>query len=582
MNLIWTDQVELPSTRPKALAPRTDDLRREQRSRPLLFVTGKPKAKRTTKRQKRHTPGTAAFRFTALVPPDSNSERISGASPDGGNPVAPDVDHGYYEQVSEGARMLGIDGNLAFESSVTDAVDTLSASFDPYGDVRTSVPDVYSHEPNRDTIDPPDSLSYTSPVQRSFPDLTTLLVTDSASSLLLQGVQFHSTAHQAGAILEMYDREFCVLPLTMDVQHNPFRVRSDSCEASSYLLHAVLAISAQHLAKKHCITQLLGEAQNHQALAVHHFRKALDHTPASRLLDTLLILVNFEATQTASSAWIVHLSGARRLLEVMGTAQACHSSPKARAQIAMLVWWDVTLACISRRQMSLPISYIEILRDYDGVDGWTFFALNGCPIELVFHMARLAKLASIYEQVIDLEHTTFQDGAVASIVDTVRFWNNPEDPTLEEIEVNSSNVASRRHRYHCIEAWRNGILLYCYRVFHRPADAAHVRVITHLAHLVLDHIRCIPRTEIVQKQVLLPLFLAAAEAEDETTRDFARTYCAYWSKTARYHMFATVSMLLEQIWADWDASTRSEYWWGLKIQPARTSTGSLAPEYLLG
>ncbi|KAK3641926.1 hypothetical protein LTR56_011027 [Elasticomyces elasticus] len=525
MNLIWTDQVELPITRPKS---RTDDLRHEQRSRPLLFVTGKPKATRKTKRQKRHTPGTAAFKLTALVPPDSNSERISGDSLNGGNPVAPYL-HGCYEQVTDGDRMLGIDESSAFESYVTDAVDSPSASFDPYGDVRTSVSDVYSHEPNGDTIDPPDSLSYTSPVQRSFPDLTTLLVTDFPSSLLSQGVQFHNTAHQAGAILEMYDREFCVLPLTMDVQHNPFRVRSDSCEASSYLLHAVLAISAQHLAKKHCITQLLGEAQNHQALAVHHFRKALDHTPASRLLDTLLILVNFEATQTASSAWIVHLSGARRLLEVMGTAQACHSSPKARAQIAMLVWWDVTLACISRRQMSLPISYIEILRDYDGVDGWTFFALNGCPIELVFHMARLAKLASIYEQVIDLEHTTFQDGAVASIVDTVRFWNNPEDPTLEEIGVDSSNVASRRHRYHCIEAWRNGILLYCYRVFHRPADAAHVRVITHLAHLVLDHIRCIPRTEIVQKQVLLPLFLAAAEAEDETTRDFARTYCAYWN-----------------------------------------------------
>ncbi|KAK5707126.1 hypothetical protein LTR17_020998 [Elasticomyces elasticus] len=523
MNLIWTDQVELSITRPKS---RTDGLGREQRSRPLLFVTGKLKAARKTKRQKRHTPGTTAFRLTALGPPDSNSGWISGDSPDGGNPAPPNLDRGYYEQVSDGASMLGIDDNSAFESYATNAVGTSSASFELYGE---SVPDVYSHEPNEDTIDPPDLLSHTNPVQNSFLDLTAPLVTDSPSSLLSQGVQFHNTAHQAGAILDMYDTEFCVLPLTMDVQHNPFRVRSDSCEASSYLLHAVLAISAQHLAKKHCITQLLGEAQNHQALAVNHFRKALDHTPASRLLDTLLILINFEATQTASSAWIVHLSGARKLLEVMGTAQACHSSPKARAQIAMLVWWDVTLACISRRQMSLPISYIEILRDYDGVDGWTFFALNGCPLELVFHMARLAKLASIYEQVIDLEHTTFQDGAVASIVDTVRLWNNPEDPTLEEIGANSSNVASRRHRYHCIEAWRNGILLYCYRVFHRPADAAHVRVITHLAHLVLDHIRCIPRTEIVQKQVLLPLFLAAAEAGDETTRDFARTYCAYWN-----------------------------------------------------
>ncbi|KAK5122250.1 hypothetical protein LTR85_004160 [Meristemomyces frigidus] len=578
MNLVWTEQIEAPITKlvPQARSDKrgADDLRREQRtSRPLLFVTGRPKAKRKANGQGRRIPGTTAFRWNAT-------------SPEGLNDVAHcDTRSGILEEANE-SLAAGVEGLLDTSWIAPDAIggDYQSQGLDVYEDTAVGDlnPQAHSFEPleeiPEDLGDETDISVSMLPVHYQLPSLSA----PSYLGRLSRGVQYNSAAHQAGAILEMYDREFCVLPLTMDVRHNPFRVRSDRCEGSPYLLHAVLAVSAQHLAKKHCNTSLLAEAQGHQALAVRHFREALDHTPAPRLLDTLLILVNFEATQTSSSAWRVHLSGARKLLEAMGTLQACQSNPKARAQIAMLAWWDVTLACISRRQMSLPISCIEALRDYDGDDGWTFFALNGCPIELVMHMAHLAKLASIYEQVIDLEHATFQPEAVTRIVDAVRLWKNPEDVTLEEVEANDLDVAARRHRYHCMEAWRNGIILYCYRVFNRPADPAQLRVITHLSRLVLDHVRCIPQTEVVQKQVLLPLFLAAAEAGDRATQDFARSYCAYWSETARYHMFATVSTLLEQIWTDWSASTRDAYWWGVKIEPSRISPEILVPEHLLG
>ena len=104
---------------------------------------------------------------------------------------------------------------------------------------------------------------------------------------LTSGVQYTSPAEQASVILDMYDREFCVLPLTMDCQSNPFRIRKESCEGSAFLLHAVMAISAQHLAKKNGDMFLATEAQNHQGTAMKLFSQALSRTSAIHLLDTV-------------------------------------------------------------------------------------------------------------------------------------------------------------------------------------------------------------------------------------------------------------------------------------------------------
>jgi hypothetical protein len=79
----------------------------------------------------------------------------------------------------------------------------------------------------------------------------------------------------------------------MDCRSNPFRVQN-ICEGSEFLLHAILAISSQHLAKQKNSPALAVEMQNHQAIALRLFGQALNHTPASILLDTLLLLVNFE------------------------------------------------------------------------------------------------------------------------------------------------------------------------------------------------------------------------------------------------------------------------------------------------
>lgn len=233
---------------------------------------------------------------------------------------------------------------------------------------------------------------------------------------------------------------------------------------------------------------------------------------------------------------------------------------------------------ISRTRPLLPLSYLETLMEYDDEDEWTFFELNGCPAELVMAMARLATLAVTYETVHGMEWVTFDTFPVEQITQNVQHWTNDKDATADHLaradDDCNEDPDTQRNAFHCTEAWRHAILLYAYRVFHRPQTSTGMRAITHLSRVVLDHVRCIPETAIVQKQTLLPVFLAAAEVGDEPTRDFVRRYCAHWSTTARYSMFGTVATLLERIWANWTTSTREHYWWGAKVGSPGQNRGS--------
>ena len=203
-------------------------------------------------------------------------------------------------------------------------------------------------------------------------------------------------------------------------------------------------------------------------------------------------------------------------------------------------------------------------------------------------MRRLAKLASIYEKVADLEWTTFSTVPVDLICQSVAEWKNPEDIAVDYAGISGQdNLDDRRNRYHCVESWRYAILLYCRRVFRNRQDTESLRAIDYLAREILDHVRCIPQTAVVQKQTLLPVFLAGAEAQDEAARRFALEYCRHWSSTAGYNMFATVGAMLEDVWADWNASTRELYWWGVKVNnnaQAASASGVHLPisEFLLG
>jgi hypothetical protein len=201
----------------------------------------------------------------------------------------------------------------------------------------------------------------------------------------------------------------------------------------------------------------------------------------------------------------------------------------------------------------------------DHADGLDFFALNGCSIELVAAMARLAKLAAIKEQVLTMEWTIFDMTPVDQIFTELKSAVNTEDIDLDDLRASQEDPGSRRDKFHCLEAWKHAVLLYICRVFKREQDTGDIRAIDHLARVILDHVRCISRKTFVQKQVLLPIFLAGSELGDETDREFVREYCRYWSRASHFDMFESTRSLLEDVWSQWEASTRNTYWWGFRV-----------------
>jgi hypothetical protein len=477
------------------------------------------------------------------------------------------------------------------------------------------------------------------------PHYTAYSSSDDESSIsnlpLAPVVQYSSFADQVAAVLDMYNQEFCVLPLSEDVRCNPFRIDREASENAAFLLHAVLAVASQHLAKKNKSAQMLDQMHAHQGMAVKLFSEAVADTPPSVALDTLLLLITLDATQTASSTFGVHLGGAFTIIESVGIDLVCQHSSRTRAQIAMLIWTDITIALIARKPTRFPDRYLKTLLRYSGEDGWSWMSLNGCSVDLVKIMARLTRLATIFEKVLDMEWASFDHTPVRRIIDELCQWKNPEDLELASMAMPESPpssganaVGSDRPEHswtdydksddpdvhinnmHCLEAWRHALLLYAHRVFFRRelkpgADDGvggrneheistkhrRLRTIRILSRKVMDHIQCIPAAAIVQKQALLPIFLAGAEMVPlpgdspaeytglDVKRNFVRVYCKHWTELARYNMFASVSTLLERVWAEADSAVASathnecpdDSWWGCYVGPrgftsAATST----------
>ncbi|KPI44183.1 uncharacterized protein AB675_6388 [Cyphellophora attinorum] len=420
-------------------------------------------------------------------------------------------------------------------------------------------------------------------------------------------VRYSSFADQVASVLDMYNQEFCVLPLSEDVRCNPFRIDRESSENAAFLLHAVLAVASQHLAKKTKSAQMIDQMHAHQGMAVKLFSEAVANTPPSVALDTLLLLITFDATQTASSTFGVHLGGAFTIIESVGIDLVCQHSSRTRAQIAMLIWTDLTIALIGRKQTRFPDRYLKTLLRYSGEDGWSWMSLNGCSVDLVKIMARLTRLAATYEKVLDMEWASFDHTPVRQLIDELCRWKNPEDLDIATMTLptspppsganaggsdepdhgsmdhnNSDDPDVQINNMYCAD---DGA---CIRTEHEMRiQRLRLRTIRILSRKIMDCIGCIGDAAIVQKQALLPIFLAGAEIVPlpgvgpadpvglHIKRNFVRAYCKRWTEMARYNMFASVSTLLERVWADADSAVASatpnespeDSWWGCYVGP---------------
>ncbi|EXJ90280.1 hypothetical protein A1O1_03379 [Capronia coronata CBS 617.96] len=393
-------------------------------------------------------------------------------------------------------------------------------------------------------------------------------------------------------LLNLYDRELCSLPITHDIVANPFRCRQNTSHGTKYLLHAILALSMQHFVRMNDTSDQDPSSQlavSYKHTAVHLYTSALEmETSTSTLsfIDTALILCTLESLNSAAAPWELHLCNAYRLLENAGGVSKIGNSPRLQAQVAMFLWWDCTVSLVSRSACIFPPEYYETIAEYDAESSWSVFSITGIPKQLFVYLHEIVQLAEEREKTITMKWVTFNMQRVHELETAISQLpgSSASSDELQDEEV----IQSELDCSHALKAWKYALLLYIERTFKwNRRDARPSKAIVSFSRLTLDHVRCCRSSSVIQKQLLLPVFLAGSEANDQYARSFSRNYCDTWLKKSRYRMFQDASSLLEEIWSARDITNGSMHvWWGSVIdskqQRKHASGQATRLQYLFG
>lgn len=252
------------------------------------------------------------------------------------------------------------------------------------------------------------------------------------------------------------------------------------------------------------------------------------------------ILILLEAAQSATADYRMHFLAVAQLLEDRGGVPALLKCTILKTQMAMLVWYDISIALLNRRGCCIPFKYLEALAMCND-SHWTFYTMTGCYAELLLVAHKLCDLAAesgharpseFQTQLNEFESQIQQFGC---------------DPLTDNISANVPDLDEAHDKMHGASLWKCTLLLYCARVFRQlPHSDFRVRS---LARRVLEHARLIPLTsDGPSKQHLLPILLAAADEQSEQYRSLAVDYIQFWAGQLRFPLWHDALKLLRGVW----------------------------------
>ena len=225
---------------------------------------------------------------------------------------------------------------------------------------------------------------------------------------------------------------------------------------------------------------------------------------------------------------------------------------------------------MSRQGCVFPNEYFESALEWHDEREWTFLGLCGCPSDLAVSAIQLAHLAAEKAKTAGMRFVIFDDDVVRSIKTPLESWRHIMPP---EAWIDTETMQHDVDKMHCSEAWRHGLLLYIFRVFHwNPGEHITVEAAYH-ARQILDHVFACRDEGYLAKQAVFPLFLAGCEVTNESDQKRIGSFCSHWSKKTRYFMIASVMPLLEEIWAAQDAQGATNVSWWTVIDQWHTENG---------
>ncbi|KAL7783097.1 fungal-specific transcription factor domain-containing protein [Trichoderma ceciliae] len=385
-------------------------------------------------------------------------------------------------------------------------------------------------------------------------------------------------------LLAFYDTELCTLPLTFDFSANPFRCMTDSSHGPQYLIHALLAFSIQHVSR---LGNGTCKESTDQQIAAYKYSAtdlcamALLIAPASTknfVLDTILVLFALDTLTSAVGPWNMRLVDAYNKIESIGGVNAISSSSRFQAQIAMFVWWDCSISLISRSNPVFPSSYYDFVLSCDDTS-WNIFTISGVPRQLFQYFRELIHLASEKEQISGLKYANFDLRRVNELERCIQEYSEDKF-NICDTYADEEVVQNWYDYYHACNTWKYALLLYISRVFKWDRTSSNpVAEILSLSRLLLDSARCCRPESSLQKQFLIPIFLAGSETIGAYSRNFVKDYCEGWYRKSRYSMFMEAADLLTEIWAQRDGQNNEfKIWWGSLVGIRQPN----APEFLFG
>ncbi|KIW29496.1 uncharacterized protein PV07_05309 [Cladophialophora immunda] len=404
-------------------------------------------------------------------------------------------------------------------------------------------------------------------VSSASPSSTWSALSASTPPLLDSGHQFDlilcpPVSRHPGGIeyaLSFFHSCFANTTLTFPVKINPWRAClpsiHDDFPSVRYAAAALAKRQQAHFDRKPESASIL--RLKSQALSI--FASHLNDLSFECGLSTVLLLIGLDYAETGVANWNIHLRGAYRILESHGGIRLAESRPNLRSQIAMLIWYDVNAALISRRGPTFPRTYIEALMAWQDDDEWSMLGLNGLPDGMFLDMHRLA--------------------VAAADIDSA----DPEALELIRKNILGTEIGMEQGKYQALmsEIWRLGLLLYIARVFWpvRIYDLAAIddqddtdTFASHegatewdieprsVAIQILTMVANIPSHSSFQKQCLMPIVLAGCEmsSAEWAFRKIATEYSERWKQKTGIWIFDSGLEFMRGVWAKNDMAVLTE------------------------
>ncbi|EXJ76698.1 uncharacterized protein A1O5_01206 [Cladophialophora psammophila CBS 110553] len=350
--------------------------------------------------------------------------------------------------------------------------------------------------------------------------------------------------------LSFFHSCFANTTLTFPVNVNPWRAClpsiHDDFPSVRYAAAALAKRQQAHFDRKPESSSIL--RLKSQALSI--FASHLNDLSFECGLSTVLLLIGLDYAETGVSNWNIHLRGAYRILESHGGIRLAESRPNLRSQIAMLIWYDVNAALISRCGPTFPRSYIEALMAWQDDGEWSILGLNGLPDGMFLDMHGLAVAAAHIESA------------------------DPEALEVFRKNILSTEISMKQGKYQALmsEVWRLGLLLYLARVFpqfhiYDVAATDHLTDIDTFTLLddgaewgleprsvavqILTMVANIPSHSNFQKQCLMPIVLAGCEmsSAEWALRKIAIEYSERWKQKTGIWIFDSGLEFMRGVWA---------------------------------